>query len=266
MRNKTLRLVGLNLSLVLLFLSITIVVGPSLRTLYCCPSPDPVVDGTIGASEWKEGVPKEVKLHNLLTESDIITVEIQSVHGNDLILYFGITFEDNGINPEDYFFIVFKNVEGDPLVLPPYNASGTFGLEHDVKMLWLHNNVSIDAFTKDSGYIWEDDIIAGGTYDLTAKCYFNGTHTTIEMRSPFNSGDTAGHDFSLSVGVRMQIMLWYHDEDKHIDFCQILETTLDYEWLDLYIGCTPTPIPITFVILGLATTVAVSLIMKRRRK
>ncbi len=94
-----------------------------------------------------------------------MSVEIQSVHGLDLILYFGITYEDSSINPEDYFFIVFKTVEGDPLVFAPYNASGAFGLDHDVKFIWLHNNVSMDAYTIDTGYNWIVDTDSGGTND-----------------------------------------------------------------------------------------------------
>jgi len=266
LKSKLLRIVGLNIGLVLLFLTTAAVVGPSLGTLYCCPSADPVVDGKIDPAEWVEGVPRTEKLHNLLAESDTLEVEIQSVHGNDLLLYFGITYEDSSINPEDYFIIIFKTIEGDPLVLPPHDVGGSFGKEHDAKMIWLHNNDSMDAFTKDSGYVWTVDTDAGGTNDGIAKCQNNGTHTTIEMRYPFDSGDTAGFDFKLAVGNRIAIMLWLHDEDKHIDFCQVLETSNDYEWLDLYIGCTPAPIPIAFVVLGLITTATVSLVVKRRRK
>ena len=230
------------------------------------PSPDPVVDGTLGVSEWKEGIEKDVLLYDLKDELETMDLKIQSVYGNDYYIYFGVTFIDAEINPEDYFFIVFKTIEGDPLFIPPYNESGSFGREHDVKMLWLHNNFSNDAFTTGSSYTWDDDVTAGGTNDGIAKCHFNGTHTTIEMRYLFDTGDTLGHDFKLSLGVRIAITLWFHDETKKIDYCQVMETTLDYEWLDLYIGCTPAPIPLAFIILGLATTAAVSLIIKRRRK
>ncbi|MHA1435380.1 MAG: hypothetical protein ACTSO7_16180, partial [Candidatus Heimdallarchaeota archaeon] len=184
MKSKLLRIVGLNIGILLLFLSTTVVVGPTLGSLYCCPSVDPIVDGNIGVSEWKDGTPRTEKLYNLDGEADSMHVEIQSVYGNDLILYFAITYADDKINPEDFFFIVFKTVEGDPLVLPPYNRDGTFGKDHDVKMIWLHNNVSADAFTKDSGYYsdfaYDTDII-GGTNDVLAKCQNNGTHTFIEM-------------------------------------------------------------------------------------
>ncbi|MHA1308692.1 MAG: hypothetical protein ACTSQN_15480 [Candidatus Heimdallarchaeota archaeon] len=86
------------------------------------------------------------------------------------------------------------------------------------------------------------------------------------MSTPFNSGDLPGKDINIGVGTTIAILLWLHDEDQHKDYTQILESTNDYQWLDLYIGCAPTPIPIAFVILGLMTTASVSMIIKRRRK
>lgn len=269
MKSKLLRLVGLNIGILFLFLSTTAIVGPTLGILYCCPSIDPSVDGHIGTTEWKDGTPRTEKLHNIDGEADSMFVEIQSVYGNDLILYFAITYADNKINPEDFFLIVFKTVEGDPLVLPPYNREGSFGKDHDVKMIWLHNNVSEDAFTKDTGYaedITYDTDVIGGTNDVTAKCSNNGTHTFIEMSTQFNSGDIPGKDFNIGVGTTIAILMWFHDEDQHKDYSQILESTNDYQWLDLFIGCAPAPIPIAFVILGLMTVASVSMIIKRRRK
>ncbi|MHA1244527.1 MAG: hypothetical protein ACTSP7_08150 [Candidatus Heimdallarchaeota archaeon] len=267
MNSKLIRIVGLNIGIIFLLLATTAVVGSTLGSLYCCPSVDPIVDGDIGAVEWKYGTPRTEKLYNIVAEADYLNVEIQSVYGNDLILYFGITYLDAAINPEDYFFIVFKTVEGDPLVEPPYGALGSFGAIHDVKMIWQHNNVPADAFTNGTSFVivYDTDVV-GGTNNVQAKCKNNGTHTTIEMSTPFNSGDTAGKDFNIGVGTTISILLWFHDEDKHIDFTQILEATNDYQWLDLYIGCKPAPIPIAFVLLGLMTTASVSMIIKRRRK
>ena len=263
------KLFGLTFGLLALLLITTIVIGPSLGTLYCCQSMDPTIDGYLGPSEWKDGIPKDLKLHDLNDESETLDVEIQSIHGADLILYTGVTFLDSVITPLDLFFIVYKQVEGDPLVLPPYNENGSLGLEHDVKALNLYDNYSIDCFSLNTpGYDVQQDTDVGGVNNGDAKCYNNGTHTTIEMMAPFDSGDALGHDFKLAVGIRIDIMIWFYDGEKGIVYGQVLETTNDYEWLTLYIGCTatPTPLPIFYVILGLATSTISILIFKRRRK
>ena len=50
----------------LALLATTLVVAPvHVGILYSCPAdPEPVVDGTLGAIEWKEGVPLTVRLYN----------------------------------------------------------------------------------------------------------------------------------------------------------------------------------------------------------
>ncbi|MHA1308476.1 MAG: hypothetical protein ACTSQN_14390, partial [Candidatus Heimdallarchaeota archaeon] len=64
----------------------------------------------------------------------------------------------------------------------------------------------------------------------------------------------------------ISILLFYHDEDQLKHYSQILEVTNDYQWLDLSIGCSTTPLPIAFVIFGFMITTSVSMIIKRRRK
>ncbi|MHA1127037.1 MAG: hypothetical protein ACTSQX_15530, partial [Candidatus Heimdallarchaeota archaeon] len=61
---KQMRIVGLTVGLIFLLLLATKVVGPGLGTLYSCESMDPTIDGYLDPSEWKDGIPKEVKLHN----------------------------------------------------------------------------------------------------------------------------------------------------------------------------------------------------------
>lgn len=267
-KTKIKTLIGLNI-LVLLFVGTTLVKAPTIGTLYCCPSPDPIIDGTLGASEWKEGVENTTKLYNINNEAETLLVDIMSVQGTDLYLYFGVTIPDTTLDEIDTFIIVFRDVEGNPIVKPPYNAEGTFGADHDAKSFIPSSNGTLDLFTIETpGYFSTifDTIVVGGTDDGIGKCHFNGTHYTIELRFEFNTGDTAGHDFNIASGSKIEIFLYYYDADKQIIYTQIRETTNTYEWIDLLIDCTSAvPISIVSVFAGL-TLVAIGAVVVKKRK
>jgi hypothetical protein len=267
--NKKQILILLSVFILVSLTTATFVSAPvSIGTLYSYPSPDPTVDGTLDPTEWKEGETMKLTLFNLLNENEKLPVEIMSVWGNDYYLYFGVTIPQKNINGEDYFFIVFEDIEGTPICLPPYNVNGSFSANHDLKMVWLHNNHSVDCFTRDSGYVWTVDTDNGGTDDGIAKCHFNGSHVTIETRYPFDSGDAPGHDFKVAVNDTINIFLWFHDEDSHKDFSQILEYTNDYEFITLEIAhskTVTTPLYAFYILLGMIGTTVFTLHFRRKK-
>ena len=268
-RNKNILLAAISGSLVFLILAAMFVNAPvSHGPLYTCPAiPDPSVDGNVDTVvEWKDGIPLDITLFNLANQADELDIEIMSVYGADLIIYYAITIPDTAINPEDYFFMVFKTHEVNPIV---ENATqfGNFGAENDVKFMWFHNNHSMDAFTKGIGFTWADDVSNGGVDNGQGKCQNNGTHTTIEMAFPFNTGDTSGFDVSLFINGTTELFLWYHDEDSHKDFCQIRSTDVDWDFIKQEINCSATtPIPIAFVFFGLMVTAIAAVFYRKRRK
>ncbi|HUT80277.1 MAG TPA: hypothetical protein VMZ29_03665 [Candidatus Bathyarchaeia archaeon] len=249
-------------------LSAAFVIAPTqVGTVFSCRSADPLIDGTIHQiPEWEKGKPINVKLYNLIDESDTLMVQIQSVYGEDNLIYFGIVIPHEALDPEDYFFIIFRQRDSTPFVNPPYNKDGSFGKEHDLKMMWLHNNHTTDGFTKDIGYTWADDVSNGGIDNGFGKCYDNRTHIQIEMKFPFNSGDSLGYDFNLYVNATIEMFLWFHDEKKGIDYTQIKETSNDFEYLLLDLSCTGAiPLRLEFIFLGLISVSALSIIIKKRR-
>jgi len=251
----------------LLFTSIFVSAATNVGPLYtCAANPDPIVDGNIDkVVEWKVGKPINVKLFDLNDQSRSIVVEIMSVYGNDLLLYWAVTIPDSAITPEDFFFIVIRTHEANPIVEIP-KPDGKFGAEHDIKFMWLHNNMTMDAFTSGTGFTWKDDISNGGTEDCYGKAKNNKTHTTIEIRTVFNSGDTSGYDFNTYINGTIEIFLWFYDEDTGIDYTQIREVDVDWNYIEQMIRCTKvSPIPINFIFLGLITT-AVFVLVKKRRK
>jgi len=267
--NKTKIIIVLSSALMLALLTTSLVVAPvTVGTLYSCPAdPIPVIDGTLGAIEWKEGVPLSVELYNLLDQSEAMDIEIMSLYDNDNRIYFGITYLDDRINPEDYFFLIFQDAEGTAICLPPHDDGGSFGDNHDMKMMWLHNNGTIDQFTKGPGYNWADDVSNGGVDNGIGKCHENGTHVTIEIRFPFNSGDAPGYDVSLAVNASVNMFIGFHDEDKHIDWFQIRENDNDYDLVKLQVSCTATsPVPVIYILLGLMVTSVASILYKKKRK
>ena len=267
--NKTKILVTISSALILTLLATTLVVAPvHVGTLYSCPAdPVPTIDGVLDGIEWKEGVPLTVKLYNLDAQADTMDIEIMSLYDNDNRIYFGITYLDDKINPEDNFWMVFKSIEGDPLCFPPHNASGMYGLNHDMKFIHHYSNKTIDGYTMDTLYYnWLPDD-PPGVDNGEGKCHENGTHVTIEMRFPFNSGDSLGADFALAVNASVEFFVGFHDEDKHIDFFQIREADNDFDYLKLQVSCTAVvPVPVISILLGLMMTSVIAVLYKKKRK
>ncbi|RLI68516.1 MAG: hypothetical protein DRP02_12460 [Candidatus Gerdarchaeota archaeon] len=267
MKKIFMRIIFGTLLLGLFFSSITISAINNVGPLYTCPAnPDPIVDGTIDKIvEWKAGVPLTVVLFDLTNQANKIVIEIMSVYGNNYILYWAVTIPDTAINPKDYFFIVIRTHEVNPIVVDP-TPNGKFGAEHDIKFIWLYNNDTMDAFTSGVAFTWKDDISNLGTNDCVGKARNNRTHTTIEMSTPFNSGDANGYDFNTYVNGTIDIFLWYHDEDNHVDYTQIRESDVDWDYIEQKIQCTKTsPISIYAIFLSLLST-AVFVILVRKRK
>ncbi len=267
--NKRKILIALSSVFLLAFLSTTMVVAPTVvGTLYSCPAdPIPVIDGVLGVSEWKEGVPLTVKLYNLVAQADTKEIEIMSLYDNDNRIYFGITYQDDRINAEDYIFLIFQDVEGTDICYAPHSVDGGFNDGHDMKFMWLYNNLTMDAFTKGPGYNWADDVSNGGINHGVGKCHENGTHVTVEIRFPMNTGDTAGFDVSLAVNGSVNMFIGYHDEDTHVDYYQVREADNNYDLIRLQVSCTATtPVSIAYIILGLMITLTTSILIKKKRK
>ncbi|MBN1328299.1 MAG: hypothetical protein JXA54_02385 [Candidatus Heimdallarchaeota archaeon] len=253
----------------LLLLTATFVISPTLMgTVFSCNSLDPVIDGSIDqAVEWDKGKPIDVKLHNLYDGAESIIIQIQSVYGEDKLIYFAVIIPHEALlDPLDYFFIIFRQGDVPAFIEPPYNKDGNFGEENDLKMMWLHNNHTQDFYTLNTGYTWADDISNSGYDNGYGKCYNNRTHIQIEMQFPMGSGDTAGFDFNLNVNDKIEMFLWFHDETKGIDYCMIRESHNEYYYLVLDLSCTGVaPLPLISILIGLICVPSLTILIRKRK-
>ncbi|NHJ40544.1 MAG: hypothetical protein FK731_10975 [Asgard group archaeon] len=271
---KKTNLIVISLGLIFL-MSITSVMGQvKVNDLYSCLSPAPIIDGSFysTAIEWDKGVPIDVELFNINNQADSIKIQIQSVQDNDYRIFFGITIPTTIIEG-DTLYLVFRDVEGQPLHQPPNNIDGMYGKDHDVITMYMHNNHTADMFTNDTvkHTEWPREYIAdvevGGTDNGIGKCHHNGTHVTVETRKQFNTGDALGHDFNLVVNGTIEMFIWFWDGDLNKHYTMIRENDNDYDYLLLHINCTKTtPISMGLVITGLFSTAVAAVILKKRRK
>ncbi len=259
------------LSLGLLFLmSITPIMGAvEVDILYSCPSVDPSIDGYFytWAAEWIDGVPIDVTLYEINNQADKLEIQIMSIQGNDYYIYFGVTIP-NTVIEGDTLYLVFRDVEGQPLCVPPHKWDGNYGKDHDTIAMFMHNNHTIDMFTKDViHYEYAADTDNGGTNDGMGKCHLNGTHVTVETSKAFNTGDTLGYDFNLVVNGSIEMFIWFYDGDLNKHYSMIREADNDYDYLTLKVQCTPAaPVPIGFIIASIFVTATSAVIIKKRRK
>ncbi len=267
MKKTTLLFFSLGFILMMSMTSVTAQV--EVGELFSCLSPDPIIDGNFSttASEWIKGKPITVTLFEIKDQTDKIDIEIMSVQGNDLIIYFGITLP-NTVLEFDILYLVFRDVEGNPICLPPHNINGTYGKDHDVMAMYMHNNHSSDMFTNDAlQHKYTADTDVGGVDNGIGKCHANGTHVIVEMKKQFSTGDTIGHDFNLVVNGSIQMFIWFFDGDLAKNYCMIREADNDYDYLTLHIQCTKaTPISFGVIITGIFVTATSAVIIRKRRK
>lgn len=256
-------------------MSMTTVIGPvEASKLYSCLSPAPTVDGSFysTAIEWDKGIPINVTLFNIDNQADKLIIQIMAVQDNDYRIFFGVTIP-NTIIEDERLYLVFRDVEGAPLHLPPHKLSGSYGNTHDVIAMYMHNNKSVDMFTNGSiqhtafpnEYIADTD--AGGVENTLGKCYHDGSEVTVELRKPFDSGDTAGHDFNLVVNGSIDMFIWFYDGDLGKHYTMIREADNDYDFLKLLIYCTDiSPVPVVYILLGLISISVTTILYKKKRK
>lgn len=251
-------------------MSITPILGAvEVDILYSCPSTDPSVDGYFytWAAEWIEGESIDVTLFEINNQADKLEIQIMSVQGYDNIIYFGVTIP-NTVIEGDILYLVFRDVEGQPICVPPHKWDGNYGKDHDVIAMYMHNNHTIDMFTKDTiHYVYAADTDNGGTNDGQGKCHLNGTHVTVETLKAFNTGDTPGYDFNLVVNGSIEMFIWFYDGDLGKHYSMIREADNDYDYLTLKVQCTPAaPVPVGVIITGIFVTATSAVIIKKRRK
>ncbi|HUT81974.1 MAG TPA: hypothetical protein VMZ29_12300 [Candidatus Bathyarchaeia archaeon] len=266
---KKVNLMIFSLMLILMMSMTSAMAQIEVGNLYSCPSPDPVIDGNLytSANEWLKGVPLTVTLFEINDQSDKLDIEIMSVQGNDLLIYFAVTIP-NTILEMDILYLVFRDLEGQPICVPPHNVNGTYGKNHDVIAMYMHNNHSSDMFTNDAlQHKYTADTDVGGVDNGIGKCHANGTHVTVETRKQFNTGDGLGHDFNLVVNGTIQMFIWFFDGDLGKNYCMIHEADNDYDYLTLHIQCTKaSPISYGALITGIFITATGSVIIRKRRK
>ncbi|MFW9924892.1 MAG: hypothetical protein ACFFDW_16560 [Candidatus Thorarchaeota archaeon] len=268
-KNKLL-LTAFSSALMLLVLSSSLVSAPAvIGTLYCCTTTAGItIDGVLKPTEWIDGKPLGVTLFDLSNQANKLDIEIMTVLDRDNQIYFGVTIPDSFIDGEEYFYIVFDDAEGTPIVADP-SPEGKFGAYHDLKVMWVHNNHTTDAYTTGVGFEWKDDISNSGVENTVGKCFHNGTHLTIEIKTNIHTGDTAGYDFNVAVNNSINIFLWYHNPSAaaDLDFTQIREADGDYDVIKLLISCTDlSPLPIQSVILGILGVTIFTAIYKKKRQ
>jgi hypothetical protein len=271
---KKTKLVLVSLSLIFLMSITSTIAQVKVGDLYACLSPAPTIDGSLTSTaiEWDKGVPIDVELFNIANQADRIKIQIMSMQDNDYRIFFGVTIP-NQIIEGDTLYLIFRDVEGQPLHQAPHDINGKFGKDHDVIAMFMHNNHTIDMFTDGieahtaypGEYIADTD--AGGTNDGIGKCHKNATHVTVETQKQFNTGDSLGFDFNLVVNGTIEMFIWFWDGDLGKHYTMIRETDGDYDYLLLHINCTATtPIPFGIIMAGIFTTAVASVIIKRRRK
>jgi hypothetical protein len=228
----------------------------------------PVIDGSLETSEWSNGESKTVTLYELNNTADTIQIQIMSVYNSAVKdIFLGITVPDTNAT-NDYLLIVFRTNESSTLILGETPGTMRFGNGNDMKIGYVHNNRTDDAYSLD----YEPELVFdendGGSTDIFGKCHTEDTQVTFEWTIPFDSGDSNGRDFKISVGVQMNCFIYYYDDENDKIYLQLRKSESDYDYCQIHlIGETSTAsIPLLVTIFSITGIYTYAVLNRKRKK
>ncbi len=268
LKNKSTKIIGFTLLLALFFVKPIIQTEAAVLNgeIMSYESTAPAIDGTLNSFEWSDGEPTTITLYELNNIADTLDIEIMSLYSVNEIIYFGVTIPDTNAT-NDYLLIAFRTNGSSPLILGSTPETMRFGNGNDMKIGFVHNNVTDDAYSLDYGPEIVFDTDEGGTNDIEGKCHTNATHVTFEWAIPFNSGDTNGRDFNIWIGIQMNCFIYYFEDENDKRYTQIRKSESDYDYSRVQlIGETPTASIKQIVTIFGTAGIGISVILLRKRK
>lgn len=189
--------------------------GTILSTL----STAPIIDGYLNDTVWENVIPTTFTLFGFQNQSKIVEIDVYSIYCISNLLYFGceIAKDNSGTGELSFFFKVDANNELIATVLPFYIGNG-----HDVKYVNTNQNI-FDSYTESGQAIF--DTVSGGTNDtIGSGKYTNGSYC-FEFAMPFDSGDTNGHDISITTSDEVEFFIYFYSDGVYLQFKET-----DYDW------------------------------------
>jgi hypothetical protein len=226
----------------------------------------PSINGTLDPIEWADGDPITITLYEWDNIADIISAQIMSMYCSGDFIYYGVIIPDTNATG-DFLLIEFRNNATSGLMIGNTPETMGFGIGHDMKIGYVHNNGTSDAFSSYTEPSIKFDEDNGGTVDIEGKCHTNATHVSFEWKIPFNSGDTNGRDFNNWVGIYQNFFVYYSDDENNKVYSQLKRSAADYDYCQVHIiSDTPTAnIPIITFILS-TIGIYISVILRRKQK
>ncbi|MBD3190885.1 MAG: hypothetical protein GF308_09590 [Candidatus Heimdallarchaeota archaeon] len=208
----------------------------------CLTTAAPVVDGVFTPGEWTDAEPPvEITLYNKMLQTDTLTIKMMSVYTPNS-LFIGVNVPDSTVGGNDRLMILFRTNTTTPFMTSGGPSTHcVYAKGNDVKLIWVHNNHSVDGYTVGGSQAYEDDVSHGGIDNGQGKCHFDGTKITFELVFSMSSGDTQGFDPSLSAGDNIDIFSYYFEDTATKEYYQYRYSDGDFDHNVLHIGCTSSP-------------------------
>ncbi len=216
----------------------------------------PTIDGMIDASE-REGTGRPFKITlgrdpwDSYMEPDIINLKVGSSHSNDSYLYINTII--------NFKRIIFGNITYQF----QRDISNSY---YDLKRVSSITNSCIDGYRQEAGALWKinKDLDNGGTQDSEGKCVITETYIMFELRMPFFTGDTLGHDTSMTVGETIIISFEFSFLYNKTNDETMYGNYFDQGYSFVLQNTTAAPLSLVGIVLGLVLVIGIS--AGRRRK
>ncbi|NHK32142.1 MAG: hypothetical protein FK730_12365 [Asgard group archaeon] len=211
-------------------------------TIYSKESSDPTIDGVLNAAEWSEGISQDITLYDLRNQSKELELSVMSLYSIDEILYLGITIFDDTTGLDELAIMIRVGASELISTVGTTYTDVVCNDEHDLKMMFLHNN-GTDDMTLNAVGVGIPDVNYGGNNDLEGKShYYTDSYITTELAMPFNSSDVASaNDPIIHVNDKIELFFAYKNETTASVYSQVRINDNDYDVVILDIGGSPTP-------------------------
>ncbi|NHJ40827.1 MAG: hypothetical protein FK731_12420 [Asgard group archaeon] len=210
-------------------------------TIYSRESSTPTVDGVLNVAEWSEGISQDITMYEVRDQLKELELSVMSLYDVDEILYLGITIYDDTTGLDELAILIRVSASELISTVGTTYTDVEFNADHDLKMVYLHNNVTEDLVVSGLGQGIPDGNF-GGTNDITGKChYFTDSYITVELAIPFDSSDVpAAFDPVMHVNDKIELLFLYKNETTETIYSQVRVDDDDYDYVILDIGGSPT--------------------------
>ena len=164
----------------------------------------PIIDGYLNDTVWEDATPTSFTLYNYESESDTTTISVYSLYdSSSSILYVGYKVTEAYTSNAGVHLIIRSHATNE--IVDGTNPF-SWGDFNDIKYVNTYQ-VAYDYYMQSDTE--QRDSLNGGQENINGGGHYVDGSYYFEMSTAFDSGDSAGHDFSIAEKGELEVFIVY---------------------------------------------------------